>query len=163
MLFLFFFIKKKSFPILLFSLLLVFLSKFPGPILLIFSLFIFIVITKQWKEVPRIFLLFFITAVIFLIILFSYLKIMGSDPLMPFIHNFKGRSAGWFSYLGIIKSAWAFKSFFYFIIPFFFLLFVFFSFWFYREIWKVKIPETKKNLLLFNITALFPILFYTYL
>ena len=163
MLFLLLFIKKKSFAWLIPSLFLVFWSKFAGIIILIPVLLIYHAYLKEWKELRRSFFLLVITGLIFLASFYAYTSAINADFMMTFVHNFAGRGAGFLSYLGIIKAAWALKSFVYFAVPFLIVLFSIFTFMFHKTIWGKEKYEFDKNILLYNIFAIFTILFYTYL
>jgi len=163
-LFLYFFIRKKSFFYLIPSLLFVFLSKESGPVILFISLMTFYVLTLNFKKIPKIFLLFFVSGILFLIIFLSYCSAFGLNFLMPLEHNFKGGSI---SFISLMVSAWSFKTFFYFSVPFFVLSFFILSFIFYYMFFKnkeFKKQEWKDNkILLLNLFAIVTIFLFFYL
>ncbi len=165
-LFLYFFIKNKNFYYLIPSLLFVFLSKESGPIVLFLALFLFLIAT-DWKKIPKMFLLFFISGILFLFLFYVYSTFLGLDFSMPFKHNlpfFKEESQLLnINLLSLVRSVWSLKTFFYFAVPFFVILFFIFTFIFYYKILKTGKNEEDKKVMLLNILSLITIGIFFYL
>lgn len=163
LLFMLAFVKSKSFYYLIPALFLVFWAKFAGPILLAGTLFFYHVLRKDWKGLIRTISLFLITGAIFLLSFWIYSRMFDVNLFMTFIHNFAGRGSGFLSYLGLLKGAWAFKSYFYFAIPFLIILFFILLFFFYKEAVKKRVfDDSERKLFLFSLYAFIAIAFYTY-
>ncbi|MEK6906408.1 MAG: glycosyltransferase family 39 protein [Nanoarchaeota archaeon] len=171
-LFLYFFIKEKSYLYLIPSLLLVFLSKESGPIILFGSLLLFDLIKRDWKSLWKDILLFFVVLILFIDIFLIYTGFFNLDFLMPFKHNFsflfnnQTISQGNFNW---INSLWSLKSFAYFSIPFFIVLFLILSFIFYyrlikeEKFTKKEMNQKESNMLLLNIISILTIGLFFYL
>jgi 4-amino-4-deoxy-L-arabinose transferase-like glycosyltransferase len=153
LLFIYLFISNKSFKFLIPSLFLVFSSKITGVTILFATLFITSILTLNLKETFRIIKLYFITGILFSLIFLSYTKIFNLNPEYLFLHN---------SFLGVLKnfltnpyailrSAWSFKTFFYFTTPFFTFLFIILTFIIIKKIIRKKdyLIENKDIALLF--------------
>lgn len=167
MLFIYFFIKNKKFYWIIFSLLFIFWSKETGPVLLFTSIFLFYASQKEWKNVIKFVGVFLISFLLYLATFFIYTNILGLDFSKPFVFNMSS-NVGTFNliknsefYVYLLQSAWSFKSFFYFAVPFFVILFIFNSIKFYNEILKKKrIEQDEKNLYLLNIFSFVSIIFF---
>ena len=163
-LFLYFFIKKKSYFFLLPALLFVFFSKEVGPIVLFGSLFLFYLITKNYKKIPSLFTLFLSAGVITGIVWFIYTSFAKFDFLAPLKFNF-GAAQKSFGLVNILTSFWTLKIFFYFAVPFFILLFLIFTILFYRNAIKNKDflkNNENKNILFINLFSWVVLLLYFY-
>ncbi|MDO8528983.1 MAG: glycosyltransferase family 39 protein [Nanoarchaeota archaeon] len=163
-LFLYLFVKKKNYFFLFPALLFIFFSKEIGPIVLFASLFLFYLITKNYKKIPSIFLLFLGAGIITGITWFIYTLFAKFDFLMFFKFNF-GAAQKNFNLVNILTSLWTQKLFVYFAVPFFILLFLILTVLFYRKAIKNKDflkNEENKNILLMNLFALVVLLIYFY-
>ncbi|KKT25431.1 glycosyltransferase family 39 protein [Candidatus Pacearchaeota archaeon] len=166
LLFLFFFVRNSSFYVLVPSLLLVFWSKFSSPVILFVGIMAYYIVNKEWKKSAKIISLFVITAILFMITFWIYSSSFDLDFFGPTGNVFSKErvSSNRFTYLGFVKSAWALKSFSYFVIPFFVLLFLLLSFYFYKDlISKKDWDKTERKLLIFNLISLSGIAMFTYL
>lgn len=161
----YFFVKKKNSYWMILPLLLVFWSKETGPVLLFASFFIFYAIQKNWKDLFKIIMIFLITGILFLVSFWIYTAYLGLDFTMPFKHNFNIKDTASKSlYLTFVRSVWAFKTFFYFSVPFFVLLFIAASIMFYHKILKKrKVGYIEKNLMFLSIFSIITIILLTYL
>ncbi len=161
----YFFVKKRNSYWIILPLFLVFWSKETGSVLLFASFFIFYAVQKDWKNLFKIITIFFISGILFLVSFWIYTAYLNLDFTMPFKHNFNLKNTASRSlYLTFVRSAWAFKTFFYFTAPFFIMLFLITSTKFYYNIWKKrKIDNDEKNLLFLNIFSFVTIILFTYL
>ena len=130
LLFIYLYISGKPFKYLIPSLFLIFASKLTGITILFVTLIITNILTKNFKELFRVIKLHIITGILFSLIFIIYVKIFDLNFYYLFFHN---------SFLGvlqnfltnpsaILRSLWAFRTFFYFTTPFFVFLFILISF-----------------------------------
>jgi len=163
MLFIYLFIKNKSYLWLIPSLLFVFWSKETGPILLFISIFIFYISQKDFKSLIKISTIFIISLLIYLSTFFIYTTLLNLNFSEAFTRNLISSEKIDF-YTHILRSAWSFKTFFYFAIPFFVILFFINSIKFYIKILKdKKINFDERNLYFLNIFSLLTIILFVYL
>ena len=170
-LFLYLFIKNKSFYYLFPSLLFVFFSKEVGAPFLFLSIMLFYLATFNWKKIPKMIALFLLGGIVWLGTWKIFASITELNFMEPLLFNFgmifnlfSGGGNSCFELFALLTRVWGFKNFFYFAVPFFVILFLVFSFIFYYKILKnkkiLKIKEIQ-NILLFNILAL--LVFFVYL
>lgn len=153
-LFVYLYIKNKSYWYLIPSLLLVFWSKFSGTVILCGALFIYTILTKNLKKFKQSITTIFSAGILFLITFFVYTKYYNLDFLMPLTRNpLIGNTLKIISgsFTNIAKSLWSIKLFLYFAIPFFIFLFCYLSYKFIKN----KTYKTHKNIVLI---ALIPII-----
>lgn len=163
-LFLYFFIKEKNWYYLLPSLVLVFLSKEIGAVILFLSIILTLVITLRWKKIVSTMLLFIFGGGISLFLWAVFAKWNHLIFMTPIRFNFI--STGLDKNFNLFSSLWTLKSFVYFATPFFILLFCIFTVIFYKKILKNRASPTDKNIqqaILFNVTAILVIALYVYL
>jgi len=162
-LFLYFLIKNKSFYYLVPSLVLVFLAKESGPFVIFGSLFLFYLVTLNFKKLIKTVLLFFSSGVVFVSLFWIYCNLLSLDFTMMFKHNF-GKGFQSLNLDTLARSLWSLKVFIYFAVPFFVLLFFFLFFCFIFLNYKSLkfMGAGKKKILLLGIFATITIGFFGY-
>jgi hypothetical protein len=163
-LFIYLFIKNKNYFWMILSLLLIFLSKETGPVLLFGSIFLFYTIQKKWKDMIKIFIIFLVAFLLYLSTFFIYASIFDLDFSKPFSRNLSNidKTKNFEFYASLITSTWSFKTFFYFVVPFLLIIFIYNSIKFYQKIIKDKKIENE-NLIFLNLFSSINILFFAFL
>jgi 4-amino-4-deoxy-L-arabinose transferase-like glycosyltransferase len=160
LLFLYFYISKKSLVYLIPSLFMVFYSKMTTIPILFVSLILLNIISSDYKKIWRTIKLFLISGLSFFITFFLYAETFGLDWNRLFMHNSVLEVIkSFFSnpLLISLKSLWAFKTFFYFTTPFLTFLFIILSIAILKNIFKYKsvyINENKDIILLWLYTIM---------
>jgi len=160
LLFLYFYISKKSLFYLVPSLFMVFASKMNLMPILFVSLILLNIISSEYKEIWRTIKLFLISGFSFFITFFTYAKTFGLDWNKLFMHNSISEALKLFFnnfLLTSLRSLWAFKTFFYFTTPFLTFLFIILSIVILKNIFKFKsgyIRENKDIILLWLYTIM---------
>lgn len=169
LLFIYFFISKKNYFYLVPVLALIMWTKFSAPIVLFGVIMIFSLMQRKYKTMGKNFLLFIFAGISFIVTFFIYSHLQDLNFLDPFSNIFSSERvfSNKFSLLPILRSAWSFKTFFYFVNPFLIFLFFIATAKFYSSTF-VKLKEKRMNdsensLLFIWLFALMTILFYAYL